>query len=68
MEEFGRRERTNHLLAVRFGGPILNRFRLDTAAKALYPERFGDQPAYDGGVRPEISDGEHCSAASGAQT
>lgn len=47
-----------HPLAVRFGGPIMNLFQLEMAAKALYPEQFGEWPTYDGGAYPEFSEGE----------
>ncbi|WP_423999188.1 ABC transporter substrate-binding protein [Haloarcula salina] len=47
-----------HPLAVRFGGPIMNLFQLEMSAKALYPERFGAWPIYDGGAYPEFSDAD----------
>ncbi|WP_283402452.1 ABC transporter substrate-binding protein [Halorubrum sp. DM2] len=44
-----------HPLAVQYGGPILNLFQLEMAAKELYPERFGQWPSYDGGRYPDFS-------------
>ncbi|GGN22161.1 ABC transporter substrate-binding protein [Halarchaeum nitratireducens] len=42
-------------LGVRFGGPIMNLFQLEMGAKELYPEQFGEWPAYDGGAYPDFS-------------
>ncbi len=39
-------------------GPVMNLFQLEMTAKQLYPERFGEWPAYDGGAYPEIPEGE----------
>ncbi|AFO57003.1 ABC transporter substrate-binding protein [Natrinema sp. J7-2] len=38
----------------RYQGPILNLFQLEMTAKQLYPEQFGEWPAYSEGPYPEI--------------
>jgi len=40
-------------------GPLMNLFQLEMTAKQLYPERFGEWPAYEhGDPYPEIPEGE----------
>ncbi|QLK25968.1 ABC transporter substrate-binding protein [Natrinema zhouii] len=39
----------------RYQGPILNLFQLEMSAKQLYPDIFGEWPAYTDGPYPEIS-------------
>ncbi|WP_372480150.1 ABC transporter substrate-binding protein [Halomicrobium sp. HM KBTZ05] len=44
---------------MRYQGPIMNLFQLEMGAKQLYPEIFGEWPAYtDGDHYPEIPEGE----------
>ena len=43
-----------HPQGARYQGPILNLFQLEMCAKQLYPEQFGEWPAYDDGPYPEI--------------
>jgi ABC-type Fe3+-hydroxamate transport system substrate-binding protein len=44
---------------MRYQGPIMNLFQLEMGAKQLYPEQFGEWPAYeDGQPYPEIPEGE----------
>ncbi|ADJ14183.1 ABC transporter substrate-binding protein [Halalkalicoccus jeotgali] len=38
----------------RYQGPILNLFQLEMTAKQLYPEAFGEWPAYEEGPYPEL--------------
>ncbi|WP_226482834.1 ABC transporter substrate-binding protein [Natrinema amylolyticum] len=42
----------------RYQGPILNLFQLEMTAKQLYPDVFGEWPAYTEGPYPEIPEGE----------
>jgi ABC-type Fe3+-hydroxamate transport system substrate-binding protein len=42
----------------RYQGPVLNLFQLEMTAKQLYPDVFGEWPAYESGPYPEIPDGE----------
>ncbi|GAB3689063.1 ABC transporter substrate-binding protein [Salinarchaeum chitinilyticum] len=40
---------------MRYHGPIMNLFQIEMGAKQLYPERFGEWPAYEDGEHyPEI--------------
>ncbi|MBV0902641.1 ABC transporter substrate-binding protein [Haloarcula salina] len=39
-------------------GPVMNLFNLEMTAKQLYPEQFGEWPAYTEESYPEIPDGE----------
>ncbi|WP_029601987.1 ABC transporter substrate-binding protein [Halococcus hamelinensis] len=45
-------------IGVRYGGPVMNVFQLETIAKQLFPEQFGEWPAYDGGPYPEFPEDE----------
>lgn len=42
----------------RYQGPILNLFQLEMTAKQLYPDAFGEWPAYESGPYPEIPEEE----------
>ncbi|QLC35598.1 ABC transporter substrate-binding protein (plasmid) [Halarchaeum sp. CBA1220] len=42
----------------RYQGPILNLFQLEMTAKQLYPDAFGEWPAYTEGAYPEIPENE----------
>jgi ABC-type Fe3+-hydroxamate transport system substrate-binding protein len=42
----------------RYQGPILNLFQLEMTAKQLYPDAFGEWPAYESGPYPELPDAE----------
>jgi ABC-type Fe3+-hydroxamate transport system substrate-binding protein len=42
----------------RYQGPILNLFQLEMTAKQLYPDVFGEWPAYESGPYPEIPEDE----------
>jgi hypothetical protein len=44
---------------MRYQGPVMNCFQLEMGAKQLYPEQFGEWPAYeDGQAYPEIPEDE----------
>ena len=45
-------------IGVRYGGPIMNLFQLETIAKELYPDQFGKWPSYEGGAYPDFSKDE----------
>ncbi len=48
-----------YAVGMRYRGPIMNRFRIETGAKQLHPDRFGERPGYEDGEHyPEIPEEE----------
>jgi hypothetical protein len=48
-----------HAQGMRYQGPIMNLFQIEMTAKQLYPDIFGEWPAYeDGNHYPEVPEDE----------